>query len=124
VRESRPRLRRHGERAGACPDELSIDKGARIQAIPTSSGRVFTNVPERLRPSLRYRPMLLAWNSKFGPRARWSDSSHSREPMDANAASSADIGRIEIRPPLSGHRLSSMFHLLGIPQKRGASHWT
>jgi hypothetical protein len=31
--------------------------------------------------------MLLAWNSKFGPRARWSDSSHSREPMDVNAAS-------------------------------------
>ena len=27
--------------------------------------------------------MLLAWNSKFGPRARWSDSSHSREPMDS-----------------------------------------
>ena len=44
MRESRPRLRRHGERAGACPDELSIDKGARIQAIPTSSGRVFTNL--------------------------------------------------------------------------------
>ena len=44
MRESRPRLRRHGERAGTCPDELSIDKGARIQAIPTSSGRVFTNL--------------------------------------------------------------------------------
>ena len=42
--------------------------------------------PERLRPSLRYGPMLLAWNSKFGPRARSSDSSHSREPMDVNAA--------------------------------------
>jgi hypothetical protein len=45
--------------------------------------------PERLRPSLRYGPMLLAWNSKFRPRARWSDSSHSREPMDVNAASSS-----------------------------------
>jgi hypothetical protein len=69
--------------------------------------------PERLRPSLRYGPMLLAWNSKFGPRARWSDSSHSREPMDVNAASSSET--ISWR---------SMFHLLGIPQKRGASHWT
>src|SRR5437773_2401481 len=60
-------------------------------------GPAFTNAPERPRPSLRYGPMLLAWNSKFGPRARWSDSSHSREPMDVNAANSADIERIEIR---------------------------
>jgi hypothetical protein len=48
--------------------------------------------------------MLLAWNSKFGPRVRRSDSSHPREPMDANAASFADIDRIEIRrrSPASG----------------------
>src|SRR5882724_5716100 len=54
----------------------------------------FTNVPERLRPSLRYVLMLLAWNSKFGPRARWSDSSHSREPMDVNAANSSLAARV------------------------------
>jgi hypothetical protein len=36
---------------------------------------------------LRYGLMLLAWKSKFSPRARWSDSSHSREPMGVNATS-------------------------------------
>ena len=54
--------------------------------------------PERLGPSLRYGPMLLAWNSKFGPRARWSDSSHSREPMDVNAATRYEV--IGDGPPL------------------------
>jgi two-component system response regulator MprA len=79
-------VRTHSVRRGERKIALSAREAEMLELLLRNPRQVIRMSLARLRPSLVYGPMLLAWNSKFGPRARWSDSSHSREPMDVNAA--------------------------------------